>query len=368
MSAFTEFVCVAIALYFWESTLWIPLHGVALRRGWSAGKWKILDPGALFATRETGMIAMRPFPADSGLAPCQAPPLIATEGGGFLLRTAPEGYRRVSVSGWSDLREESHHLVVGTSRVRISSPRCIKVLQRAKRRGATPAEAVRQVWRMALSPTRANREWLRWKLVSRQLRLNGPVLTVGFFIGLPLTYAYMGTLQTLMLGGWLWCVMAWTASQLWWLGKRVYPDARPALRMDAMLSLLVPFHAMRALEIASVHAMGTTHPVGLILSSRNLENPWLGRFVRGTLYPVPGQAEDGAFQAALRPLLAHALALCGMTPEDFDLTPKHADDPDATRYCPRCHSLYQVEVASCADCPGVIVKKIPTTTESPGRN
>ena len=219
---------------------------------------------------------MRPFPPDAGLAPCQVPPLLADDAGGFFLETAPGVYGRVAASEWGDLREESHHLVVAASRVRISSPRCIEVLQRAKRRGATPHEAVRQAWRMALSPARSGREWRRWKLVSSQLWLNGPVLAVGFFVGLPLVYVFMGTLQTLILAGWLWCVMAWTAAQLWWLGKRVYPGARSALRMDALLSLLVPFHAMRALEIASVHAMGTTHPVGLILSAAGFWESMVG--------------------------------------------------------------------------------------------
>jgi hypothetical protein len=356
MSAFTEFVCVAIALYLWESTLWLPLRGVALRRAWSGKSWKILDPRGLFAARETGVIAMLPFPPDVGLAPCQVPPLLADDGGGFFLETAPGVYGRVAASEWGDLRGDSHHLVVGTRRVRISSPRCIEVLQRAKRRGATPDEAVRQAWSLALSPARSGREWRRWKLVSSQLRIIGPVLAVGFFVGLPCVYVFVGTLEMLILAGWLWCVMAWTAAQLWWLGKRVYPGARSALRMDALLSLLVPFHAMRALEIASVHAMGTTHPVGLILSARDFENPWLGRFVRSTLYPMPGLAEDAAFQAALRPLLDRALTHVGKTAEDFDLPPDRADDLEATRFCPRCHALYRTEVESCSDCRGVTVK------------
>ncbi len=359
MSAFTEFVCVAIALYLWESTLWLPLRGVALRRGWSGKRWKVLDPRGLFATRETGVVAMLPFPPDVGLAPCQVPPLMADDGGEFLLETAPGVYGRVAASEWSDLREESHQLVAGTRRVRISSPRCIEVLQRAKRRGATSHEAVRQAWRMALSPARAGREWRRWKLVSSQLRITGPVLAAGFFIGLPVVYVFMGTLEMLILAGWLWCVMAWTAAQLWWLGKRVYPGARSALRMDALLSLLVPFHAMRALEIASVHAMGTIHPVGLILSGRDFGNPLLARFIRGMLYPTPGQAEDAAFQAALKPLLGRALSHCGKMPEDFDQPPDRAGDREATRFCPRCHALYRAEVDSCSDCRGVIVTDFP---------
>ncbi|MGL4401239.1 MAG: hypothetical protein ACRCXD_15320 [Luteolibacter sp.] len=173
---------------------------------------------------------------------------------------------------------------------------------------------------------------------------------MGFFVGLPVVYVFMGTLEVVILAGWLWCVMAWTAAQQWWLGKRVYPGARSALRMDALLSLLVPFHAMRALEIASVHAMGTTHPVGLILSARDFENPWLDRFMREVLYPLPGPGGDGAFQAALRPLIARALSQSGKKEEDYDRPPIATDDAEAVSYCPRCHAFYQAQAKSCPDC------------------
>lgn len=357
MPAFAEFVLVAIVLFLWESTLWLPLRSRALRRRWDGG-WRVLDPGAWFAAREIGMIPLRSLPPDAGLAPCQAPPLLVDEHGGFLVESDRGGFIKVPSLVWDDLKRETHHLRAGGTKIRISSPRCVGFLHRAKLRGAAPEVAVRQAWRAALSPERSLREWRRWRLVSAPLRWYGLILTLGFFAGLPLAYVYLGSGRTLYFALWLWCVMALTAAHLWWLGKRVYPDAGAPLRMDALLALMVPFHAMRASEIAAVHAMGLTHPVGLIIATGDLENPWLGRFVRRILHPFPGDTGDAMFASALGPLMDPILARHGKTPADFDAAPDAAGDPDASRYCPRCHSLYQAQASTCGDCRNLELRSL----------
>ena len=356
MSALSEFIWVAIALYLWESTLWIPLRGVTLRRRWLGHGWRVLSPASLIATRELGLIAMLPLPPDVGLAPCQAPPLLVTDEGEFIVESGAGILHSIQLLTWDDLKSLEQHLVADGVKTRISSPRCIDLLRRARRRGATPEQAVRLAWRLALSPSRAGREWHRWKLVSRPLRWSGAILTLGGFVGLPAAYLYLGMLPTLLLGLWLWSTMGWTAVYLWWLGKRVYPAARAALRMDALLSLLVPFHAMRALEIASVHAMGTTHPVGLVVFSRDFDNPWLGDFIRRVLYPQPDVAEDAAFSAALRLPLARMLRSCGRRLEEFDTMPDRSNDSAAVSYCPRCRGRYLAQVVTCPDCTNVKVR------------
>jgi hypothetical protein len=353
MSAFAEFLLIASALFLWESTLWLPLRAIVLRRWRPGAKWQVLAADHLLAMRELGLVAMLPLPPDSGLAPCQGPPLIVDAHGTFLMEAGAGRYQRLPAVSWGDIHEEPHHLRVGASKIRISSPRCIEVLRRAKRRGGTPDAAVRQAWRLALSPGRAGREWRRWRLVSAPLRWHGPLLTLGFFVGLPMTYIYQGSLPAVYFGLWLWCLMGWTAARLWWLGRRVYPGAGSALRMDALLALLVPFHAMRALEIAAVHAMGTTHPVGLILSSPDLTNPWLGGFIRRVLHPLPGVAEDAGFSAALLPPLGAALSHRGKLLGDFDAAPERVADPAARAYCPRCHGRYLAGVRTCPDCRGL---------------
>ena len=358
MSVFAEFVCVAIALYLWECALWLPLRGVALRRQWFGNKWKVLTPGSLIAGRNLGMVPMLPLPPDPGFAPCQAPPLLVDDKGGFLMETSDGGLRLIGKLEWEDLKTEEHHLLVRDHKTRIFSDRCVEVLRRAKKRGQTPEAAVTLSWKLALSPNRARQEWRRWKLVSGPLRWYGPLLTLGFWVGLPLVYLYRGNLQIGIFAGWLWCVMAFISAHLWWLGKRVYPAARSALRMDALLSLVVPFHAMRALEIASAHAMGATHPAGLILSSGDLENPWLGKFIRRILHPMPGVREDTRFSSAVRPHLSNALSRCGKTLEDFDVPPAAADSGEAANYCPRCHGIYQIGTGHCPDCRGMELRSL----------
>lgn len=352
MSAFTEFVLVAIALYLWESTLWLPLRGIVLRRKWFGSGWKALDPRALMAGKELGLVPLLPLPPDSGIAPCQGPPLVATAEGGFLLELAPGGFASFNSLEWNDLSEKDHHLVVSGTRTRTTSPRFVDFLRRAKNRGASPQVAIRQAWRFALSPTRARREWRRWKMVSGSLRALAPMLAIGTFAGLPLSYIYLGVLPMLILLAWLWVLMISISAHLWWLGRRVYPAARPALRMDALLSLIVPFHAMRAVEIASLHAVGTTHPAGLLLSTGDTENPWLRTFIRHILHPLPDSPEDAAFAAAVKPILSSALASCGKQFTDYDTVPDHSEDPETTAFCPRCHARYLPDIKACPDCNG----------------
>ena len=361
MSAFAEFWLIASALFLWESVLWLPLRSVALRRAWFGAKWRVVSANHLLVMREVGLVPLLPLPPDGRLAPCQAPPLALAANGDFLMESGPARFERLVPLAWDELRMEPHHLRVGKHKIRLSSPRCIELLRHAKRRGNNPEAAVRLAWRLALSPDRAAREWRRWRLVSGSLRWLGPVLTLGFFVCLPLVYLYRGSQPAVLFTLWLWCLMGWTATHVWWLGQRVYPGARAALRMDALLSLLVPFHAMRALEIAAPHAMGTTHPVGLILSSRDLTNPWLGAFVRRILHPRPGVAEDAGFASAVRPPLAAALARCGKTLEDFDGAPDTVDDPTANAYCPRCHGRYLPEVTACPDCLGLPLRSVAKT-------
>jgi hypothetical protein len=356
MPVFLEFLLVAFALYVWESTLWLPLRGVALRRRRKG--WKVLDPGEWFAVREVGVIPLFPLPPDAGMAPCQIPPLFVDGNGTFLIDLGKGVLVPIPSPQWKDLLRDAHHLRVGGMKVRISSDRCMEILHRSKVRGATPAEAVRKAWRIALSRTRSGREWRRWNMVSASLRWYGPILVLGFFAGLPLVYIHLGSERALYFALWLWFIMACTAGHLWWLGRRVYPDARSAFRMDALLCLVVPFHAMRASEIASVHAMGVTHPVGLMLSSGDLANPWLCRFIRGIVHPLPGNKEDAIYASALRPLMMPLLAHHGKSLADFDTPPDVLDDEGASRYCPRCHSLYQSTVSGCEDCRGLELRDL----------
>lgn len=360
MSSITEFFCIAIAIFLWESTLWMPLRGVVLRRR-RGNHWKVLDPSACFAARELGLIPMWPLPPDHGLAPCQVPPLAINGGpdGGLLMTSATHAYFPIKSLDWNDLQTNQPYFSIRNHRTCIASPRCIEPLRMAKLRGHSVASAVHRQWRRALSPWVAGREWRRWKLVSSPLRWNAILLTLGFFIGLPTSYLCFGSLATLLVAAWLWCLMACTAGHLWWLGKTIYPAARSSLQMDALLALFVPFHAMRAMEIASVHAMSTIHPVSLLLWSRQLDHPWLAHFLRQIIHPLPAQPHNQGFCLGLKPFLITALGACGRQLSDYDHPPIGSDDAEARQYCPRCHGLYLTHVQTCPDCHGIPLRPQP---------
>lgn len=359
MSAFQEFVWVAIALFLWESILWVPLRGVVLRKRWSGRSWRVLDPRAVFATRELGLAPMS-VPPDANLAPCQAPPLIALpDGQGFLIETSDGRLLPLKDLNWDDLKEDQHHFIAGPIKTRITSHRWIAMLRRARKRGMDLDRAVISAWKHALSPVRSEREWRRWKMVSRPLALYGSLLAVGFLAGLPTIYSYRGGMAAIQFALGLWILMFAISAQLWWLSKRVYPEVAAALRMDALLSLLVPFHAMRAMEIASVHAMGCTHPAAMLIAAGDLKNPWLASFVRRLLHPLTGNEPEFEFARTLLPLIGNSLRVAGISISSYDIPPETGDDPSCKRYCPRCHGRFLAEVSTCSDCGGMRLCDLP---------
>lgn len=355
MPAAVEFFLVSLAIYLWESGLWLPRRTVSLRKLPSVGRWKPLLPGQWISTRELGLVAMTPLIPDTGLAPCQSPPLLVTDDGKILIETADSNLTDTEVQAWDDIKVESGRLSIHGISSRISSPRMVDLFRSAKKRGFTPAVGVHDAWKKAMSPHRAQMEWRRWKLVSFPLAPLCFTLTAGFFIGIPFVFLKAGVLPTFGLALFLWLVMLMIASRLWWLGKRVYPSAKNALLGDAALSCIVPFHAMRALELASVHAMATTHPAALILSTGDTNNKWLAKFSRELIYPRSGVSFDQERSNLLRPFLEQALALQGQQLVNYDHIPAK-DDPDADFYCPRCHALFAQHLNHCSDCLGVTLK------------
>jgi len=351
MSIQTEFLLIALALFLWESLLWLPMRNPVLRRRWRSRRWLARVPGHSFATRVAGMLPLLPAPLEGGFAPCQAPPLFPDKSGAIFVEAKEADFQKAGAVDWKHLGKEGHHLLLEGKKIRLTSARQLAAFSAGKRGGLTVEQSIQKQWRLALSPARAGREWRRWRTVSFQLRLLAPILTYGFFLGIPLLYLYTSLLQTLLFGAWLWLIMAFISAQLWWLG-RVYPAARAALRMDALLSLLVPFHAMRAAEMASVHAFATTHPFALLLSSRDRENPWLARFARRVLFPAAESPGDIEYSAFIRPLLEKHVSL-----ENYNIPPVKDQGDESTRYCPRCHGLFLATSDTCTDCRGVRLKE-----------
>src|SRR5690606_5497265 len=129
-----------------------------------------------------------------------------------------------------------------------------------------------------------------------------------FFVAMPLIYLFGDFLVLALAGLACWGMMLMIAGWLWWLGSRVYPLARSGLRQDAWLAAILPFHAMRAVDHAGVHAMAGVHPVALILVDPHPEtHPWLADFARRLAFPRAAHAADLAFQSCVGPIFERAL-------------------------------------------------------------
>jgi hypothetical protein len=298
---------------------------------------------------------MLPFPPDSGLAPTVGFPLVCSASGEIFIETPDATFIKTAAKSWEDFRFDGAQLFVGNASIRCQSQRVFEVLTEGRKQGLTPPEAIARAWRLSVSPSRAKLEMKRWKLVTGSLRSFCPMLTAGFFLGLPGAYLAIGPLAALWLVAWLWVLMIAISLQLFWLGKKVYPSCRSALRQDAFLALVIPFHAMRALEITSVHAFARTHPAGIL--PRN--HPWLLAFGRSLMNPRPGFESDFVHSETALPALRSALGVSGNTFLEYcDTAPDHSEDPSAVSYCPRCHGLFLSDVKLCADCRSMGLRKL----------
>jgi hypothetical protein len=359
MPVFAEFLLVAFLIYLWESSLWLPKRGLAARKRWFGTGWRVSSPGRWLATRELGIVPMLPLPPDSGLAPCGGVPLATDENGRVFHETTDGDFRETTATTWEPFTWQTPRLHIGPTSLRCQSPRAAEPLKKQRALGNPPPIAIRRLWKLALSPTRASRERRRWQLVAAPLRWYPPLLTIGFFLFLPTLYILRGPMPCLWLALWLWCLMIFISAHLWWLGKRAYPAARAELRMDALLALVVPFHAMRALELASVHAFATTHPAALLISTGDLKNPWLAKYIRTLLHPRPGNPGDAALSHTAAPILNAILKRHSSSLAAFDQPPSACDDPEAVTHCPRCHALFTPGPQNCPDCADLPLRPLP---------
>jgi hypothetical protein len=353
MPVFLEFLVVAALIYLWESTLWLPKRGHALRRIWLAKSWRVSSATRLLSTRELGVIPMLPLPPDASLIPCPGFPLALDDTGAIFIDDADGFFRKTEARTWEDIRFTAPHLHAGNLSVRCQSPAAMDSLREARSLGIEPQAAIRNCAAQSVSPSRAKRDQKRWKIVSAPLRFYSPVLTLGFFGGIPATYLFLGSAYALWLAAWLWCIMWAISLHLFWIAKHAYPSCRNEIRQDAWFSLLVPFHAMRALEITSVHVFARTHPAAILFASGELTHPWLASFIRNILFPRPTYRGDAALASTLLPEIEKILNRKKRKASDFDTPPDHSDDPDAYSYCPRCHRMFLKGKEVCSDCGGI---------------
>lgn len=356
MPVFLEFLLIAAVIYLWESALWLPKRGHALRRALFGKIWRVIPATRFLSTREVGVVPMLPIPPDSGLVPCPGFPLTCDDKGNICIETADGDLLETDARSWDQIGYSAPRLHVGSFRVRCQSHAVIATLRECNTRGLNPQEGILRALSLSLSPFRAKRDLKRWKIATSSLRFYCPLLTLGFFAGIPALYIHFGPESALWLAAWLWILMLTIGFQLLWLGKSVYPASRKEISQDALLSMFVPFHAMRALEITSVHAFPITHPAAILLTTESTEHPWLRAFIRSLLFPRSNHRGDATRTSTLLPIVEKILVRKNLTPADFNTPPNRDDDRDASAYCPRCHGMFLKNIKTCSDCRDIPLK------------
>lgn len=353
MPVFFEFLLIALLIFLWESVLWLPRQGMALRRGILGKTWRAIPATRFLALRRLGAVPMMPLPADTWLFPCSGFPLAVDAEGGIHIESPNGIFLKTGAGSWDDIRFSAPNIFAGNLSARCQSPRTVETLREGKELGLSLGDAIRRVWELSLSPPRAKREMKRWGIAVSPLTLYCPVLCIGFFAGLPAAYLTLGPMSAIWLGAWLWCLMVGISIQLFAISRESIPSAKSELRQDALLSLVVPFHAMRAAELASIHAFAATHPAAILLATGAHDHPWLAKFVRSLRFPRPSNPGDAAItETALKPL-ENILRIRGLTTDRYLSPPDCPDDPDAAAWCPRCHGMFLADVRICRDCGGL---------------
>jgi hypothetical protein len=153
-------VLIAALIYLWESALWLPKRGHALRRRWFGKKWRVIPATRLLSTRELGVVPKLPVPPDSSLAPCPGFPLATDDTGAIFIETADGDFRKTDARTWDQIRYAAPHLIAGNLSIRCQSPAAMEPLREGKSLGLDSQSAIRRCAALALSPARAaTRHW-----------------------------------------------------------------------------------------------------------------------------------------------------------------------------------------------------------------
>ena len=350
-----NFLLVALAIHAWDCMRWLPVRMPALKKRLFGRAWRAVDARALFSAKGKGAVPVSAWRPEFHFAPCQSPPVVVGPEGRFFIDQGDADWR--ACEGVPTVHVQDQIVRIGGLTVPVSSVATIASWLECPPEGL--AEAVRAEWRRSLSVRRARRTWQWWRRASDGFAWSVPLLAPGFFLVLPAYYCFLGAKAAALLAGGLWLLMVATGFRLWWLAGRLGNPAGRSLRMDAILAMIVPFHAMRAVEEGAVPAMARTHPAAFLLAQRQFDSPWLAAFVRRLLHLRPGVRGDQALADLVLPQLKEETSRLGLDPARWDVPPLRRPGLDGDRYCPRCHALYGKAARTCGDCLGLPLREMP---------
>jgi hypothetical protein len=352
MSVFAEFCCVALALFLWESLLWLPLRSAPLhfsRKNNTVGI-KVRRTDRWFATKKRGCVFLSWLPGSCSVLPCQAIPFMVDSQDRWLLHHDDGHYASIPAPTWEQIRWQHPTFHIGNARVTLTSGLCLVALWRGKNAGLSPAEATRMAWRESLSLPRAAADEKKWRLLAAPFSWMQSILLLIFVSGIFGYWEQREQFPVLIFLASVVLLMLIIAIRVAWMAKKIDPSCRSALIQDAFLCCIVPFHAMRASEAIALQFMGRVNSLALLLRYEP-QHPWLAQYLRKISHPRPGKVEDEMLFDAMSLLLQPAMQKRGMQWSDYDQAPI-SHQPDEVRYCPRCHTLYLAGQTTCHECNG----------------
>lgn len=357
MPAEYQFIIVAALLYAWELVLWIPVRGRGFRIR-ARRPWRSLDPRSLLVLRDRGALFSWPVVADTGFLLASPFPLVPGPGGRIWLDLGNEQWKAIGSFDKSRCHRDHHDLVVHGQKLPLLAPAESDPFLgdlKSVSSGEEANDAIHRAWERSFSLPRARAALKKWRLFTSSFRWLCPLLTVAFFIGLPFLFLKVGGREAALFGLWMLTVLLTIQVLMVVVGGRIYPKAKGLFWGEALMSFLLPFHAMRAIHHGLPHAFAGIHPVALLLAAGQTTHPYLAGFARRLRYPRPGNEGDAAWASLVQPMFEAACRRAGI-PTPAEMPP--APDPGATAWCPRCLSLYQSGPTTCRDCSGLPLRRV----------
>ena len=350
MPAEYQFLVVAALLYAWELVLWIPVRG----RGFRARRkgWRSLDPRSLLVLRDRGAVISLPLFTDAGFHAAAPFPLIPGQDGRVWLDLGNDQWKTLGKFDRTRCHRDHLDLVVSGLKLPLLAPgESDPFLADLKADSSDDGvAAIQRAWERSFSLPRARAALKKWRLFCGPFRWLCPMLTIAFFGVLPVLFFKVGGREAGLFGLWTLSVLLTIQILMVVVGGRVFPKAKGVFWGEALLSLLLPFHAMRATRHGLPHAFAGLHPVALLLAAGQTSHPYLDEFARRLRYPRPGNQGDAAWAELVRPLFHAACARAG-APIPEEVAP--APDSGSAAWCPRCLALYNNTTVTCRDCSGL---------------
>jgi hypothetical protein len=354
---------VVALLYLSECVAWLPRGAVVIRRPWHLAAARPGSPG-----NDGGWLAwLSPLDGNGGHAVLEPWPFSLTpDGVSSVVPTAPNPGGRVPGTGLARSWDEVREISSDGSRVRVDG----QVLARCAGPAAALAYAklLAAVWKAvpagregvirerladALSAEMAQARFASFAAATAGLRTWCLAVLGWMFVVLPLGYLLYGdSWQVLVLAGGLFALTAGAAVAAFLCHRRLIPELAGSRWQHLAVSLLLPTHAARGADALARDALGGFHPLAAAAGDPGFRRA-LARDAWHPLRVVRDETAERFLTQFLRPAIAAELARRGEDVQAFLGPPDASDDPDAERFCPRCHALYRAAAATCADCPGV---------------